>query len=830
MKFSIKLKAPFQIFSALLFVLLSSYLVLDGEYGQSRFSHYFYKASVWYAIHNKIIFPVNFWGCAFLFWSFLKKLQAAPRNREETLHFLKCAFFYHLYLLLLTHTGETTDGFSLFPPRGEPIPYIAQFDRAVLLLGFVLYYAWSLQIIKKGLSSGVRVWELAAPFSLALPYVYSIAPQAHLGYLALAGALCLLKHGVSQNFNPDAIKKFFQRPAFEISVILFVGLLFRMWYADFFANIPKEAAGFAADGPTYFKSALAFARGDLDGVNFWHGPFYALYLSFFLFLFGPSVGTALYSQATVGSLIPILVYWLTRKLGYPRMAFLAGLATATSHLSIHYSVVVNRAAPLALLLPLIVVLALGSEDSPKKIKFVGLGAAMGAAFYFGQESIFFLIFVGAYLAVGLLKKSGNYRSVFHGICWVGAGFLLALLPMNLMYYDHYGKWIPLGRDAQQYNSTSTWNYNSNPYAKELIDTGFNPFQEPGESLRVFIKEPIKTTTLVGAKLISEIPGFLLDPTGVYLTPIHLSLETFIGANMQFYIYFFVGAGLYLFVKTRASSASHKTLMLSAVGIQMLATSLLIFGTFRFRAPITPFNMFFLAFSLHLILTMKLPLQPSGESTLILFPTPKNFLNKFSGITERSGATLLATSLSLLLCGFYLLKENPPPTLAPGYKLSPWVSVHQEKLHRVSYLSDNTTGVSFYEADKKASGNSLKISFKICSFLAPGLKTYYRLALDGKLLGRGGQVPPGCREIREAFHSPFDKGMISLFYFISESGLTADLENRSMTLKDGSGERPFILPILKLPPGNEEDRKNLGLSNQYGASKIKISDPVVIAGP
>ncbi len=823
------MKTPIQIFAALLFVLFSSHFVLEVEYGQGRFFHYFYKASVWYADHNKIIFPVNFWACALLFWSLLKKLNAAPQGREETLHFLKCAFFYHLYLVLLTHTGETVDGFALFPPRGAPVPHIAQLDRGIVLLGFVIYYVWSLQILKRGFSSGIKSWELAVPFSLSLPYLYSIAPQAHLGYLALAGALCFLKYGASQYLKPGAIKKFFQGPAIQIGVVFLVGLTFRIWYANFFADIPNEAPGFAADGPTYFKSAQAFARGDIDGVNFWHSPFYALYLSVFLFLFGPSVATALYSQAAIGSLIPVLVYALTRKLGYPRMAFLAGILTATSNLCIHFSVVLNRAAPLTLLLPLIVILALKSEESPKKFALSGLGAAMGAAFYFGPESVFFLAFVGIYLSIRWWKKFKTGRTIFQGICWMGVGFLLALLPMNLIHYDHYEKWIPLGRDAQNYNATSTWNYNNNPHAKELIETGFNPFQEPGKSIKTFLEEPVKISTLIGAKLFSEIPGFWLDPTGAYLTPQLFAWETFIGGNMQFYIYIFIAAGLFLFIKTRVSPVSHKIWLLSAVGVQMLATSLLIFGTFRFRAPIAPFNMFFMAFALYPLLAAKKTLRPSGENALTFFPAAKIFSSTFTGQMGRKRAASLTLCLPLLLFGFYLLNGNPTPKSAPGYELTPWVTVHQAKLRRVSYLSANTTGVSFYEKRENDSQKSLNFSFNVCSFLAPEIKTYYRLALDGKPFGPGGRIQPGCRKIEEAFHSPYKKGMLSLYYFISRAGLTAPLENRSITLKGDSGEKPFILPLLALPPGNEKDKKTLKLAEQYGASKIKISDPVLAAG-
>ena len=95
-----------------LFVFGAAFVVLHVEFNEGNFLYYFFKAQVYYSVFNKIIFPVGFWVCFALFYAIYYLLnQVQEGHREPLLHSLRYALFYHLYLLLLTHSNEIVSGF-----------------------------------------------------------------------------------------------------------------------------------------------------------------------------------------------------------------------------------------------------------------------------------------------------------------------------------------------------------------------------------------------------------------------------------------------------------------------------------------------------------------------------------------------------------------------------------------------------------------------------------------------------------------------------------------------------------------------------------------------
>ena len=58
-----KSKWVLRLINLALFVFAAAFVVLHVEFDDGNFLYYFFKAKVYYAIFNKIIFPVGFWGC-----------------------------------------------------------------------------------------------------------------------------------------------------------------------------------------------------------------------------------------------------------------------------------------------------------------------------------------------------------------------------------------------------------------------------------------------------------------------------------------------------------------------------------------------------------------------------------------------------------------------------------------------------------------------------------------------------------------------------------------------------------------------------------------------
>ncbi|MBI5427375.1 MAG: hypothetical protein HZA02_03755 [Nitrospinae bacterium] len=254
----------------------------------------------------------------------------------------------------------------------------------------------------------------------------------------------------------------------------------------------------------------------------------------------------------------------------------------------------------------------------------------------------------------------------------------------------------MGRDASAYDSTSAWNYNGNPYAAEMIAKGFNPIKDPRGSLEVLASSPLDIGRLLFGKLFTEIPGFLFDPGGTFLTPLHLSFESFHAAHVQFYIYFFIAAGLLLFLTNKQISPPIKGLVLAPVVLQALFASLAILGTFRFRAQITPLNMIFLGLAFEKLLfgrddrrSRELEETERDESRLEFNrPCPAGW----------KGAAVIPVAAFLFLAGLLTLRGSQIDARDVGGSM-PWLSIHEGNLIAIGNIGLDATLFAFYDSGK-----------------------------------------------------------------------------------------------------------------------------------
>ncbi len=518
-----------------LFVFGAAFVVMHVEFADGNFTYYFFKAKVYYSIFNKIIFPVGFWGCFALFHFFYSLLSKRNESHRETLlhSSLRYALFYHLYLLLLTHSSEIVSGLSY------SLLVYAAYEKIFISAIFVCYYLLGISVIHRAMASGCRLYELVIPVSAIIPYLYLPSPLIHISYLITSLGLFVGWQCIAKKGWRILLKNFISNDYFKIGIIFVLSLGFRLWYAYPYATF--DLVGYSADGPVYFKSALAFSQGNWGDVNFWHAPFYSLYLSVFLILFGETSAVLFYSQAVLGSLTPVIIFLICRKLNLKQAALIAGLLVATSHLCIHYSVVINRATPLSIAVPLLVysLLCLGKTGS---LKYLPMGFLFGATFYLGQETLPVLALFAVYLARHLWKSGLSYKkSLFHSSL-IGVGVVAVFFSLNGIYHSHTDEWLPLGRASDPTHASSLWNNNNNSFAKEMIDMGFDPLSYPAKSSEVFLEKPLQITKLLLGKLFLEIPDFLLDPGGTYFVPLHLAFESFYSAHLQFYIYLFIFLG------------------------------------------------------------------------------------------------------------------------------------------------------------------------------------------------------------------------------------------------------------------------------------------------
>ena len=95
-----KSKWVLRLINLALFVFAAAFVVLHVEFDDGNFLYYFFKAKVYYAIFNKIIFPVGFWGCFALFYA-IYYLSSKRDESHRIVCVTLCFIIYISFYLLI---------------------------------------------------------------------------------------------------------------------------------------------------------------------------------------------------------------------------------------------------------------------------------------------------------------------------------------------------------------------------------------------------------------------------------------------------------------------------------------------------------------------------------------------------------------------------------------------------------------------------------------------------------------------------------------------------------------------------------------------------------
>jgi hypothetical protein len=720
---------------------------------------------------------------------------------------------------VLSRSGESTPDLSLIPPHLKSIQFGFNYEQWIIHTLFFAYNILSIRVLFRFFTIGCSSIELIHPLSLSIPIIFLISPKTHIQYLCLGVVFYLLWEVFQKSTIANNIKEIFKWQYSLLVFIFFLGLALRLWYANYLASFGEFGLGFGADGHAYYKSALAFSKGNYGDVDYWFSPFYAFYLS----LFGEGPEKVFYSQAVLGAFVPVVVFMIGRLLFGNSAALWAGLLTAVSHLCIHYSVVVNRSTPMTLTVALLTYLCLKSKNKNLSIIFVSFGFLAGATFYFGQESIFAFFALLIILFRNTAKNSLASNKYLKKSSLIIIGVLLATIPMNLIFFHHNDRFIPLGRDKPNTNiSTSTFTYSGNPYALKLVKMGFNPIKKTKKSVETFLQEPIKVTQLLLGKLFSEMPGFILDPGGVFLAPLHLSFESFYGAHIEFYLYLFLIIGFLIFLFNKRFDCSDKVLIVGQMALYCIFSSVIIMGTFRFRAPIAPLSMLLLGFCLS-----KIPFK-NHEAPLLkadLFkPERWNFFTKNLRLNPKF--TLLGSTI--LISTFLIIGSKVDPIKSQSesiFTISQWTEIGNQQLRSTQSIKLNTTVFAFYEKTLDSTEPDSQIVFNMCRFLMPGEKPFYRLAIDGQFIGPPKTIQSGCSKVSEPFEPKYDVGIINFYVYFTNEERIGETKLEKFSLTSGGKKESLTIPVIEFNL-NEKENNYKKLFENYSWGFVKINHPQI----
>ncbi len=209
-------------FASLSFLIFASFYVLQFEYSEGGFFYYFFKAKLYYAENNKILFPVLFWFCFLLFILLLKFPLRTPIGKKEFLSCLKSALAFHLFLLLLIRSREIVDDFTLIPTNLAALPYVTSYEKAFVLLGLGAYYVLCFETLFKIWTGPNRLFQAFLPLSLFIPFLFDF--QSRSNTIAMAGGFFFF---ISKFFirgpRLNVVKKFLKNKWFILIFIVLIG-------------------------------------------------------------------------------------------------------------------------------------------------------------------------------------------------------------------------------------------------------------------------------------------------------------------------------------------------------------------------------------------------------------------------------------------------------------------------------------------------------------------------------------------------------------------------------------------------------------------------------
>ncbi len=351
--------------------------------------------------------------------------------------------------------------------------------------------------------------------------------------------------------------------------------------------------------------------------------------------------------------------------------------------------------------------------------------------------------------------------------------------------------------------------------------GFNPISDPQNSLELFLQQPLTIIKLIVEKLIIELPGFLLDPEAVYFAPIHLNMESFYGAHLQFYIYLFLIIGGIYLIKTPRTTFQSKALIFGPIICQAVMTSIVIFGTNRFRAPIVPLNFILVGIGVWIALFYRILPITSRKTNFSKFPA-------LISSTLKNKHSYLTTCQTFIFIGliFSVFSSNKV-NIHPNYKFSKWMAEKNgNSIVETFSLKINSAVVVFIVNTGEKNGKNLKASIPICNFLIPGKPPFFVFSNGKKFLNQPKRIQRGCSIVKVEIPFFENAEALYLYFYNSEDGDLDLFDSRSL-MANFHGQ---IIPVqfyqkmkLKNKMINSEVNQNY---RNYSKEGILIGEPMV----
>ncbi len=656
----------------LLYPSLLSFIILDWEYKKENFFYFYYRPyqPLLEKMHSLLVVPVGLGGAiltfAVLTFFLNKKYGFKAHSKQAVLSGIVLGF----YLLLITLENDTKAGSFLNPAWVPGLKFKTVYVRSFLSLLLVSIYAFGFfAILNRPQAFGV--FSNCFIYFYAIPFFFWISPIYHSFLLVLAFLVFLLGIQLGSKINPGlqiSEKKF----SFCFVVLLFlVACGFRLWLWNF--NVENDYLKTITDSQDYFENSQRLWEGKPLLVRAVPAYSYLLYLIYHITGFGLSKAVAFLS--VLSCFVPVLIFFITRKITNLPIAILAGLAAAFSEHLISYAAINHRNGPAALFLTAALFFLL-HINSQKPLRFAfAFGFCFGWAAMLDGASAPLIVL--AFLPYFRKEVAPFFKKIFLA---AALGVVVAQTPFQLVIYDRWETIYPLGR---QYSSLDAqWNYAKIKEGFELKEIGFDPPHDFLHSLKVLMEKPLTVIPLLSVKIFKEFQNYFLDRQVLVFDFGLMDRESYFGASVRFYYFLAFAIGSVGFIFSKRINWMEKALIAGPVFYSLIFHSIMSMGTNRYRIVTQPLILVLFAYGCYLTgrwLTKQAgPLAPTAADSFREKAT--RFFENFPTRDLRLNA--VGSLIVMIIVGFALLLQNfktiyPFPGVDKKYGVSWGISFNEE---------------------------------------------------------------------------------------------------------------------------------------------------------
>ncbi len=696
-----------------IFILGTAYIVLLGEhingtfpyfYFENIFKHYFFPETP----RQICAFPIKFWALWFLLSSFFYITKTINNQKVFLQSSILSGLICHLFLIFLTLQKDSQFNSFYWPIEGT-ISFKGPYISIVCLVVLFSIYLFSFNsFIKK--NHRLDVFSIPIRYLPTVPFIFQYNSLTNLKLIA--ASIATIYFWDRSNIKIKAFIKNINEKTFcyfLLSSIFIFGFIFRyinliiLW--DFGGE--PEFCGHAEDGPEYcVKIYKIMNDNDFTG----HAENSVLssgypYLIGLLIKITDSIFGAMVIQAIIGSLIPIIIFFIVKKIINQKTAFYTALFCSLSYNLIYQSVVIGRAGLAVFVWIFIVYLIIGIPSrNNNNLSLLGIGLFAGLCGLLSPEllPLTFLIL--------LIQYKHLLRGLFKNTLILIFGFTLAQSHFQFLVYENYNEIWVFGRPNKLH--TISEHFSDNPVGSLLIEKKINFITEPIQSLFNLIKNPIEVFPLVTKRFLVEFSSYVFDHQPFYFDPVFLQQDTYFSGTLLFYILLILTIGTLCFLRAQNITKINKIIIGVVSAYHILFFTLIHSGWARFVSQNQPLYLALLAFGFVTISGWFFPTKNRISNNERALLASKNIKSTAIQNNENRNPIIFRLGLGITLLLILILLKNPTFNPSVPIEKSQISFVRHNGKKIINYKKYFKLGMDYYEKRKYSDAiKALKVSSK-----------------------------------------------------------------------------------------------------------------------